>query len=145
MTEVAFHFGAPDKLGYVCRLLRKAVGSGAHVMVVADEGVLQQLDGDLWAMSATDFLPHCLDMDDLLMQQKCPVLLAGQVDLARVQKQVLVNLGATVAVGFEKFERVIEVVSVDERDRDLARLRWKYYAEQGYTIKRHDLTLRGVS
>jgi DNA polymerase-3 subunit chi len=84
-------------------------------------------------------------MEDLLMQQKCPVLLAEQVDLARVQKQVLVNLGGTVAAGFEKFERVIEVVSVDERDRDLARLRWKYYTEQGYTIKRHDLTLRGVS
>ena len=26
MTEVAFHFNAPDKLGYACRLLRKAVG-----------------------------------------------------------------------------------------------------------------------
>ena len=32
MTEVAFHFNAPDKLGYACRLLRKAVGTGARVL-----------------------------------------------------------------------------------------------------------------
>ena len=30
MTEVAFHFNAPDKLGYACRLLRKAVATGAR-------------------------------------------------------------------------------------------------------------------
>ena len=28
MTEVDFHFNAPDKLGYACRLLRKAVANG---------------------------------------------------------------------------------------------------------------------
>ena len=33
MTEVTFHFNAPDKLGYACRLLRKAVGKGANVIV----------------------------------------------------------------------------------------------------------------
>ena len=32
MTDVAFHFNAPDKLAYACRLLRKAVGSGSRVV-----------------------------------------------------------------------------------------------------------------
>ncbi|MFZ3129456.1 MAG: DNA polymerase III subunit chi, partial [Rhodoferax sp.] len=59
MTEVAFHFGAPDRLAYVCRLLRKAVGSGARVVVLADTDVVQQIDADLWALSATDFVAHC--------------------------------------------------------------------------------------
>ena len=36
MTEVAFHFNAPDKVAYACRLLRKAVGSGARVVVTAE-------------------------------------------------------------------------------------------------------------
>ena len=36
MSEVAFHFNAPDKLAYACRLLRKAVGSGARAVVLAD-------------------------------------------------------------------------------------------------------------
>ncbi len=145
MTEVAFHFGAPDKLGYACRLLRKAVGSGAKVLVVADEVDLQQLDADLWAMSSTDFVPHCSNTADIFVQQKCPVVLASQIDSVLDQKQVLVNLAQTVVEGFEKFMRVIEVVSTDDRDRDLARLRWKHYTALGYTITRHDLTLQGTN
>ena len=145
MTEVAFHFGAPDKLGYTCRLLRKAVGSGSNVLVVADEAVLQQLDADLWSLSPTDFVPHCVSSAEAFVQQKCPVVLATRVDLAHGQKQVLVNLANVVSEGFEKFERVIEVVSTDDGDRDLARLRWKHYTERGYQITRHDLALRGAS
>ena len=55
---------------------------------------------------------------------------------------VLVNLTESVALGFERFARVIEVVSTDAADRDLARQRWKQYIERGYTIARHDLTLK---
>jgi DNA polymerase-3 subunit chi len=36
VTAVAFHFGAPDKIAYAVRLLRKAVGTGVRVLVVAD-------------------------------------------------------------------------------------------------------------
>jgi hypothetical protein len=40
MTEIAFHFNAPDKLDYACRLLRKAVGR--RPVVVADAGFAAQ-------------------------------------------------------------------------------------------------------
>ena len=40
--------------------------------------------------------------------------------------------------GFERFERLIEVVTADEADRLQARQRWKHYAERGYAITRHD-------
>ena len=53
-------------------------------------------------------------------------------------QQVLVNLGRSVPDGFERFERLIEVVTVDEGDRLQARQRWKHYAERGYAITRHD-------
>ena len=41
MTEVTFHFNAPDKLGHACRLLRKAVASGAKVVVTGDSALLR--------------------------------------------------------------------------------------------------------
>ncbi|MEK9802900.1 MAG: DNA polymerase III subunit chi [Curvibacter sp.] len=44
--------------------------------------------------------------------------------------------------GFEQYERVIEVVSLDEDDRLQARARWKQYTARGYTIQRHDLNLQ---
>jgi DNA polymerase-3 subunit chi len=57
-------------------------------------------------------------------------------------KQVLVNLGDDVPAGFGRFERVIEVVGLNDTDRQLARTRWRHYADRGYTITRHDLKLK---
>lgn len=145
MTDVAFHFGAPNKLNYACRLLRKAVGSGAKVLVVADAAVLHRLDADLWATSPTDFVAHCWNTADAWTQQRSPVVLANQVVQVPAQLNVLVNLADEMPDGFENFERVIEVVGIDDADRDLARVRWRQYTERGYKILRHDLTLRGAS
>jgi DNA polymerase-3 subunit chi len=45
-------------------------------------------------------------------------------------------------VGFEQFVRVIEVVTLDDADRQHARSRWKQYTDQGFDIVRHDLKLK---
>lgn len=142
MTELAFHFGAPDKLAYACRLLRKAVGSGANVVVVADAASVAQLDADLWALSPTDFLPHCLGSAPESLRNRSPVLLVTHVDQAADQRGVLVNLADAVPQRFQEFKRLIEVVSTAPADRELARARWRYYTESGYQITRHDLTLK---
>jgi DNA polymerase-3 subunit chi len=66
------------------------------------------------------------------------VVLSSETDAAP-HHQVLVNLGSTVAPGFERFERVIEVVGLDDADRNQARSRWRHYADRGYAMTRHDL------
>lgn len=142
MTAIAFHFGAPDKLAYVCRLLRKAVASGAKLMVLTPGPLLARLDADLWALSATEFVPHCLENAEKLVKNRSPVVLVSDLPQALAQSQVLLNLSATVPPQFEVFERVIEVVGNDEEDRNQARIRWRTYAERGYPIQRHDLRLR---
>lgn len=57
MTEVAFHFNAPDKLGYACRLLRKAYLRGARVMVLVEERERAALDVALWTIADGEFIP----------------------------------------------------------------------------------------
>ena len=141
MTEVAFHFNAPDKLGYACRLLRKAVGAGARVMVTGGAGTLRDLDVALWTFAPLEFLPHCGAEAAPATLAASPVVLAESVRSAPHQ-QVLVNLGGTVPDGFERFERLIEVVTPDEQDRLDARSRWKHYADRGYAIVRHDVAAR---
>ncbi|MFZ4479708.1 MAG: DNA polymerase III subunit chi [Rhodoferax sp.] len=138
MTEVAFHFNAPDRMAYGCRLLRKAVGNGARVVVTGSAETLQQLDVALWTFSATDFVPHCRLDSDARIVAASPVILATTVDLAP-HRQVLLNLGEGVPDGFESFDRVIELVGLDDDDRLRARIRWKRYAEGGHAIVRHDL------
>jgi len=44
--------------------------------------------------------------------------------------------------GFERFERLIELVAQEDGDRQQARARWKHYADRGYAIQRHDLAQR---
>lgn len=141
MTEVAFHFNAADKLGYACRLVRKAAGTGAKVVVTGAPGLLDQLDGALWTFSPLDFLPHCRDATPGdRVQARTPIVLS-EAPRSAPHQQVLVNLGEAVPDGFERFEKLIEVVTQDDEDRNRARKRWKHYADRGYAIVRHDLAL----
>ena len=138
MTEVSFHFNAPEKTGYACRLLRKAVATGAKVVVTGDSRQLQELDAALWSFSALEFVAHCVDTAATpTMLAASPVVLAQSARSAP-HHQVLVNLGGAVPEGFERFERLIELVGVEDDDRQKGRQRWKHYADRGYAITRHD-------
>jgi DNA polymerase-3 subunit chi len=141
MTEVAFHFNAPDKLAYACRLLRKAAGIGARVAVTAEAEFLQRLDTALWTFSPLDFVAHATVRQGPALLEASPVALVDSA-LDAPYQQVLLNLGDKVPEGFERFERLIEVVTLDEADRLRARDRWKHYASRGYAIERKDLVLK---
>jgi DNA polymerase III subunit chi len=141
MPSVAFHFNAPSKLAYACRLLRKAAASGSTVAVLAEEAMLAKLDEQLWSFSALDFIPHARATElSQPAREWTPIWLCTSAQMGLGQ-QVLLNLSAAAPQSIEGFERVIEVVSQDESDRQNARQRWKYYAERGIEIVRHDLNL----
>jgi DNA polymerase-3 subunit chi len=142
VTDIAFHFGAPDKLAYVCRLLRKASATGARVLVVADSITLDRLDVDLWGVAATDFVPHCRYPADASLAARSPVALSDAADKLHSEFAVLLNMGENPPEGFAEFGRLIEVVSQDDLDRQQARQRWKAYTALGYTITRHDIAGR---
>ncbi len=141
MTEVAFHFNATDKLDYVCRLLRKAVAKGVRVAVTGELSVLQQFDRDLWTFSAVDFVPHCLVSGAPAVAATSPVVLCASPQESP-HHEVLLNLGVGVPSGFERFDRLIEVVGTDDPDRSQSRMRWKYYVDRGYAITRHEVQLK---
>ena len=137
MTEVAFHFNTPDKLGYACRLLRKVVAKGSKAVVTGDAALLSQLDVALWTFAPLEFVPHCREGSAPAVLAASAVVLAGSPGSAP-HHEVLVNLGESVPEGFERFERLIEVVTPNEDDRRHARQRWRHYADRGYAITRHD-------
>lgn len=142
MTEVAFHFNAPDKLAYACRFARKALRQGARVTVLAPAGDLDALDKAMWNLAPTDFVAHCRAHADQELLQVSPVLLAEHTE-GLPHYDLLLNLGLDIPAGYARFERVVEVVSAaDESDRAAARQRWRHYASQGHAIVRHDLVLR---
>jgi DNA polymerase-3 subunit chi len=145
MTEVMFHFSVADKLGYACRLLRKAARTGAKVAVTGTPEMLSRLDRELWTFDPGDFVPHAVLPDPIGPLEprvtRAPIWLAKR-PIDAPAHDVLVNLGEAVCEGFESFRRLIEVVSLDDMDRSAARKRWKHYADRGYTIVRHDNAAR---
>lgn len=143
MTRVAFHFNVDDRLHHSCRLVRKGIAAGSSLVVTGPQDILDEFDRQLWALAATEFLPHCRpgDLDSLV--EKSPVLLCESLN-GIAARDVLVNLGQTVPDGFAAFPRVIEVVSTDEVERGPARLRWKHYATVGSELSKHDLGARAA-
>ena len=103
---------------------------------------LQRVDGQLWALSPTDFIAHCeATSADPLTLAASPIVFCTSCELSP-HHEVLVNLGGDVPSGFERLERLIEVVGADAEDRQQSRRRWKHYQERGYAIVRHDLAGR---
>ena len=147
VTEISFYFNAPDKVAYACRLLRKAVNAGARSVVVGEPQTLAQLDAALWTFSPVDFIPHCFGEASTGMVAASLVLLRygapgnrDHIAVAALPGQILVNLGAEIPLGFEQFERLIEIVGNGDEEKTLARARWKHYAHRGYALTHHDLT-----
>ena len=148
MTEVAFHFNAPDKLAYACRFARKMSRSGRHLVITAGAALLDELSTRLWSLAPQEFLAHARADSPAYVQDASPLLLLsdpsqiGQT-AQTAQPQVLLNLGDQVPIGFEHFAHLIEVVSAsDDWDRHQARSRWRDYIQRGYAIVRHDLVLK---
>ena len=139
MTRIEFHFNAPERLQYACRLLRKANAQNLRIGVLGSAAALRQLDSALWTFSAADFLPHSTAADAQAVQDASPIRL--HVDpLQLTAMNVLVNLGDDVPQGFETFERLIEIVATDDHGRMTARQRWRHYTAMGYDLLQHDLS-----
>lgn len=140
MTDIAFHFNVAERTGYVCRLLRKALRQDARVVVTGDAATLAALDRELWRFDPLEFVPHVKPAAGQPVPARLrdtPVwLVENPADGGH--QDVLVNLGIDPPPGFERFARVIEVVSTDADDRSAARERWKMYASRGYAIQRHE-------
>lgn len=144
MTEIAFHFNAPDTLAYACRFARKALQREHCLLLCAPPELLALLDQQLWQMRPQDFVAHAVQGCDADVWRLSPVVLASSTEGAPHQ-DMLLNLGADVPAGFERFARVIEVVSAhDMAQRQQARQRWRQYQALGHTLIRHDLVTQGT-
>ena len=138
MARIEFHFNAPALVPYACRLLRKVHGRGLRAQVVGHASTLAQLDQSLWTFAPLDFLTHCGPQAPAQMLQSSAVLLAESPH-QDWHRQVLINLGEGIPQGFDAFDRIIDVVTVDELHRAQGRDRWRQYASLGHELVRHDL------
>ena len=138
--EVAFHFNVSQPTAYCCRLLRKAHARGARVTVTGPRERLQDIDQQLWALSPTEFVPHAWADAPAEVLMCSPIVLCETLT-APVPGQaapMLLNLSDQIPAEYTLFERVIEVVGLDDDERALARQRWRAYDQAQHRLTRHD-------
>ena len=137
MTQIDFYTNVSDKLGTACRIVAKGYALKHRIVVFCPDGdTAQRIDRLLWTTPATGFIPHCAPGDALATRTPVIIDYAGAEPL---HDQVLLNLRAEWPPHFGRFERLVEIVSIDEEDRALARERYKFYRDRGYAIRTHDL------
>lgn len=137
MTEVEFHTGVADPLGFACRLLRKACRQGVRVQVTAPAPALAALDRELWTFDEREFIAHVrMPGTSAAVAARTPIWLVTRGDLPGAPP-VLVNLGADAPPDPGVLERVIEIVSAEPDDAARGRERWRAYRAGGLDIRHH--------
>ncbi len=133
MTRIDFHSNIPDKTMYACRLVRKARNQNCKIVLLAADHVqLAALDEALWTFSEQDFLPHVM-ADDALAAQT-PIILTTNDEVDLPHHQMLINLSGATPHHFARFERMFEIVSINEEDILASRERYRFYKARGYPL-----------
>jgi DNA polymerase III subunit chi len=140
MTDIRFHVYVVDRVAYGARLVRKSLSVGTRLCVLADERDRLALSRHLWAMRPADFVPHALaGLSAAETIVRSPVVI-GSTSADVLHHDALLNLLPEVPLGFERFDRLIEVVGTDEAEVVAGRARWRHYRARGYPLAKHEVT-----
>jgi DNA polymerase-3 subunit chi len=133
MTRIDFHSNVPDKMGYACRLVRKAHAAQCRIVLLTEDmDSLAALDTALWTFSELDFLPHVFASDPLALQT--PIILTDNDATDYPHHQILINLSNKVPAHFARFERMFEIISSADTDKKSGRDRYRFYQQRGYSL-----------
>jgi len=137
MTEVLFYTHVEDKLHTACQLSFKALARKMRVMILTSESeTTEKISRLLWTTPSIGFYPHCRAAHRLAAVT--PIII-DHLPEPLVHDQVLVNLRSETPPMFSRFQRLIEIVSLEEADRAAARERFRFYRDRGYEIRSHRL------
>ena len=137
MTRVDFYQlnpQQPNQDRVVCQLCQKAYERNQFTLLLTQNPQqTAHLDRQLWVYNDDSFIPHDADESE---EFRTPILIQDKPEL-RSNRQLLINLTDTIPGYFAQFERVIELVTEDNKQQ--AREHYSYYKERGYPLSHHSL------
>jgi len=141
MATVTFHFNVAQPIPYLCRLLRQVTQKGVTAWVRLPAAELESLDQALWTSGGDDFLAHARVGSP--EAEFSPLLLSDGVPPGR-SMQLLVNVWLDLPEDLFRHERVVDIVGLDETQRQQARARWRRCAQVGHQVVSHDAASTGA-
>ncbi|TRX53872.1 DNA polymerase III subunit chi [Thalassomonas sp. M1454] len=141
MAQVTFHLMAEktsQESVSVEEYLQIACQQAAHnyrlnkrvFIYVSDQKSAHQVDELLWAFDADSFVPHNLPGEGL--KSGSPVEISWQAPTNN--RNILINLTSEVPDFARQFSQIIDFVPGDEELKQLARLRYRQYQQQGFKV-----------
>jgi DNA polymerase-3 subunit chi len=140
MTTIDFYTHCANRFEVASKLVAKAWAQHGSVRVLTSgEAGTAEFGRFLWLWPATGFLPHCRLGSPLAAET--PIVVDHALD-HEGPAAVLINLHAAPPPFFSRFERLAEVVGIDDADAAAGRERWKFYKARGYEVRSHNLSER---
>ncbi len=141
MTRVEFFFNVKDKHQKIADLSEKFLSKGLKLMVfVSNAEAVATTQNYLWQQPFS-FLPSLRLSDELA--SVTPIIVDCERDHL-VHDDVLINFQHPHPPFFSRFKRLVEIVGIDEFDKEKARTRYKFYRDRGYQITVFDDSKAGV-
>ncbi len=126
---------------FACRLIDKAWQQDLGILVLCpDQETIEIFDELLWNWREDSFIPHAAAPAEAPVEA---VLINSRLDIKPSRDNtLLLNLSHQVPDGFGHFSRIGEIVFEDEACKASSRDKFRYYREQGFTPRTHDLRSR---
>ena len=140
MQQIDFHFNVANRSLYACLLIKKVTGMGLTVAVwSSDNFLLKKAYDDLWRFEDLTFIAHAWAGSEY-------ETLAGVVfgeNLSKLPaRYVLVLLDENVPPNwqeqFSRFDRIVDIVSNDDREVANARQRYRVYHAASDKLQAYD-------
>ena len=136
MTRIDFYQTSGDEHAFTCRLIDMVYRKGRQIYVhTSTEELARTLNEQLWTFKEDSFVPHSLHSEAMDVPIKI-----GFDHEPEEHQDVLINLSGQIPHFFSRFDRVAEIVPVDQNSRKSARENYAYYKERGYVLNYHEIS-----
>ena len=133
MTNVQFIFNVKDKSVLLhSLLLQNLQKKKASLVFCRNQSEIKELSQNLWINSGINFLPHIVNKP---YENEMIILSDDRIDW---MDDVLINFSSSMIDGFNRYLKLIELVSDDEKTKEKARNRFKFYKDCGYKVNSVD-------
>jgi len=133
LTNVQFIFNVKDKSVLLhSLLLQNLQKKKATLVFCGDQLETKALSENLWSSSGINFLPHIVNKP---YENEMIILSDDRIDW---MDDILINFSTSMINGFNRYLKLIELVTDDEKNKANARDRFKFYKDCGYKVNSID-------
>ena len=133
MTNIKFFFNVESKIDLVFSLLPERLNKKRNSLIYCSNDIqLNHLSDKLWGDSSDCFFPHEENNHHNLNK----ITLSNKS--IEWMDDTIINISSKMVDGFNRYLNLFEIVSIDEEDKKLARLRFQYFKDRGYKIQSID-------